>query len=107
MEGCGPVARWTWGYFAVDFTYEDDAWKIFNLMYVNDVDCICGQSWGKEEKPYPPLPEFQPLEEFKYPEYSVKKTIRPLYAPDRVLTKAPEIPVPYRTFAETFSYGIS
>lgn len=37
----------------------------------------------------------------------VKKTIRPLYAPDRVLTKAPEIPVPYRTFAETFSYGIS
>ena len=83
-----PVARWTWGYFAVDFTYEDDEWKIFNLMYVNDIDCICGQSWGKEKKSL--VHRFrnsQELADFKYPEYSVKKTIRPLYAPDRALTK--------------------
>jgi hypothetical protein len=28
------------------------------------------------------------------------------YSPDRPYTKSPAAPVPYETFAETFSYGI-
>lgn len=102
----GPVANWTWGYYAVDFRREEDGWRIWHLLYVNDVDCICGQSWGKPEAAYPELPEFAALGEFEYPEYTVKTTVRELYRPDRPITLVPEIPVPYTTFAETFSYGI-
>ena len=106
METCGPVANWTWGYFAADFVRTEDGWKIWHLSYTNDVDCICGQSWGKEKQPLPELPEFAELGEFKYPEYTVSKTIRTLYTPARPHTDAPRIPEPYNTFADTFSYGI-
>ena len=77
-----------------------------STMFLYDDDGKVIGSLGIELYDEKKLPEFQELADFKYPEYSVKKTIRPLYAPDRALTKAPEIPVPYRTFAETFSYGI-
>ncbi len=106
VETCGPVAHWTWGYFAVDFAKEDDGWKVWHLQYLNDVDCLCGQSWAAEQKPYPDLPEFAPLADFKYPEYSVKKEFRALYSADRPVTQCPEIPQPYDTFADTFSYGV-
>ncbi len=103
----GPVANWTWGYFAVDFILEDDDWKIWHLQYLNDVDAICGQSWGKPARPYPELPEFAALREFQYPEYTLRRTYRKLYDPERPLTPAPELPVPYQTFAKTFSYAAS
>lgn len=106
VEEGGPVAYWTLGYFAVDFVREGEDWKIWHLLYVNDVDGICGQSWGKPQKKYPPLPEFKELGEFKYPEYTQKKVIRELYSPTRALTKAPEFPKPYATFSETFSYEV-
>lgn len=106
VETCGPVAHWTWGYFAADFVKGEDGWKIWHLQYLNDVDCICGQSWAGEQVKYPDLPEFAPLGEFKYPEYSVKKEFRALYSADRPVTECPEIPQPYETFAETFSYGV-
>jgi hypothetical protein len=106
VGSAGPVANWTWGYFAVDFVKESDGWKIWHLLYVNDVDCICGQSWGKPQQPYPELPEFAPLATFAYPPYTVEQTVRTLYTPERPVTLAPAIPEPYTTFAETFSYGI-
>ena len=106
VETAGPVAHWTWGYFAVDFIKEADGWKIWHLLYVNDVDCICGQSWGEPARPYRLLPEFAALGEFKYPAYTVSAEVRSLYTPDRPVTLTPEIPVPYETFADTFSYGV-
>ena len=106
VDEAGPVAYWTWGYFAVDFAKEDGEWKIWHLLYVNDVDSICGQSWGKPVKPYPELPEFARLKDFKYPEYSEKKTIREYYSPTRPLTPAPRIPEPFDTFDDTFSYAV-
>lgn len=101
----GPEANWTWGYFAGDFVYEDDQWKIWHLQYLNDVDSLCGQSWGKAVKAYPELEAFAPLKDFNYPEYTVKENVRELYRVDRPLTAAPRIPEPYKTFTETFSYG--
>ena len=106
VETCGPVANWTWGYFAVDFRREENGWKIWHLSYTNDVDCICGQSWGREKKPLPDLPEFAALADFHYPPYTMKTQVRELYSPERPHTDAPRIPEPYTTFAETFSYGI-
>lgn len=105
VETCGPVAHWTWGYFAVDFVRED-RWKIWHMQYVNDVDCICGQSWGKPARPLPDLPEFAPLADFHLPEYTVKTALRELYTPNRPLTETPRIPEAYDTFANTFSYGL-
>lgn len=106
VETCGPVARWTWGYFAADFILEDDAWRIWHLQCTNDVDCICGQSWGKPPVPYPELPEFAELGNFKYPGYTGKTQLRRLYGPNRPAAKAPTLPEPYDTFADTFSYGL-
>lgn len=106
VGSAGPVANWTWGYFAADFRREDQGWKIWHLLYVNDVDCICGQSWGKPQQPYPDLPEFADVKAFRYPDYTVARQVREYYRPDRPLTLTPEIPVPYETFADTFSYGI-
>lgn len=101
----GPEASWTWGYFAGDFVYEDDDWKIWHLQYLNDVDSLCGQSWGKPVTPYPELKEFAPLGDFQMPPYTVAEPVRELYAVSRPLTETPRIPEPYRTFSETFSYG--
>ena len=101
----GPEANWTWGYFAGDFVYEDDSWKIWHLQYLNEIDSLCGQSWGRELIPYPELPEFAALQEFSYPEYTVREAVRELYRVDRPLTATPRIPEPYKTFSETFSYG--
>ena len=106
VEACGPLAHWTWGYFAVDFIREDDGWKIWHLSYTNDVDCICGQSWGKSAEYPAALPEFAPLADFAYPPYTVEKNLREHYHPQRPHTDAPPIPQPYDTFADTFSYGI-
>ena len=105
VETCGPVANWTWGYFAADFVRTEDGWKIWHLSYTNDVDCICGQSWGKNVTPYPEDDAFAPLKDFELPPYTVTETVRPLYSVDRPLTGAPRIPEPYDTFANTFSYG--
>ena len=102
----GPVAYWTWGYFAVDFVLEDDQWKIWHLLYINDVDSICGQSWGKPVQEYSKLPEFAELGTFEYPAYTQVKEIRSLYTPERELTGAPQMPKSYETFADTFSYAL-
>jgi hypothetical protein len=105
VTSSGPEASWTWGYFAGDFVYEGDDWKIWHLQYLNDVDSLCGQSWGKEVTPYPELPEFAPLGDFKMPPFTVKETVRSLYAVGKKTQEAPRIPEPYKTFSETFSYG--
>lgn len=106
VETCGPVAHWTWGYFAADFVREDGAWKIWHMQYLNDVDCICGQSWGKEPKALPEREEFMALKEFRYPPYSESRPMRALYDPKRPHADAPAIPEPYDTFADTFSYAV-
>jgi hypothetical protein len=102
----GPSANWSWGYYAVDFVREGNEWKIWHMQYVNDIDSRCGYSWGKPLKKMPDLPEFAPLKDFKMPPYTVKTPLRELYHPKRPLAPAPELPMPYTTFSETFSYGI-
>lgn len=106
VESCGPRAHWTLGWFAVDFRREADGWKIWHMQYLNDVDCTCGQSWGKAPVEYPELPEFAPLKDFRYPAYTEAKTLREYYTPGRPITCAPDIPEPYEHFADTFTYAV-
>jgi len=69
------------------------------------VDAISGQSWGMPAVPFPERPEFAALKDFHYPAYTKAMTLRAYYTPERPLCPAPETPVPYWTFSETFSYG--
>lgn len=105
IEEAGPLARWTWGYFAVDFIREEDEFKIWHLCYFNDVDCISGTSWGKPEKKLPQLEEFAALKDFTYEDFSEEVKLYEKYYVNRELSKIPKIPKPYNTFKDTFSYG--
>jgi hypothetical protein len=105
VESCGPVARWSWGFFAVDFIREDGQWKIWHMQNTNDIDSICGQSWGLPEQSLPEDPAFAELAGFEYPAFTEREVLRAAYSPVRPLTKTPRIPEPYATFGETFSYA--
>lgn len=104
----GPVAYWNWGWFAADFILEDEAWKLWHVLEVNDILIPAGMKWaaGPQEPPYEELPEFAAMGEFRLPEYSVKMVNREYYTAERPATPSPAIPEPYDTFADTFSYGI-
>jgi hypothetical protein len=105
VTGAGPVAYWTWGYYAVDFVREDDEWRIWHLLRLDDIDVPCGQSWVKPIESYPPLPEFKTLADRRLPEPAEAVSLRKRYTPDRDFTPPPRIPEPYVTFSQTFSYG--
>lgn len=102
---CGPTSSWLFGYYAVDFIREEDDWKIWHMQYLLDVDCTCGQSWGKAHEPYPERPEFEALKRVPMAEPTRKAVLREMYSPGRALVESPRLPEPYATFSETFSYG--
>ena len=106
IEPAGPVGHWNWGTFAADFVCEDGEWKLWHLLYTLDVDNIAGQDWAKAQEPYPELPEFEAIKAIEMPAPNVPAQVRQIYSPDRPFTPLPEVPKPYQTFADTFSYGI-
>jgi len=102
----GPVSHWVCATYAGDFIRENDKWKIWHLLYLEDVKSPAGHNWSEGKNPYPELPEFTPLAKVAIPEPGVKKILRERYSVNRPFTKLPRIPEPYDTFAETFNYGI-
>lgn len=106
IETSGPVSYWTWGSYAADFIKEDGQWKLWHVLYVEDIHCISGQDWASEQAPYPELPEFKAIAGIKLPQPNVPMTVREIYSPARPLKMLPMIPKAYATFAETFSYGV-
>lgn len=105
VEASGPVSYWTWGIFAVDFIYENGAWKIWHLQYLEDIKCLCGQTWAEPAKLFPDVAAYMALKELELPEPNVKVCLREYYSPNRPMAKMPPLPEPYTTFADTFSYG--
>ena len=106
VDPVGPIARYLWGYYAVDFANDGDGWKIWHMQFVHDIDGVVGKNWGEPEPEYPELPEFAPLKDFAYPAFTEKETLRNVYSPDRIPDKAPRFPEPYETFSDTFSYAV-
>lgn len=104
----GPVSYWTWGCYAVDFVYEENAWKIWHLQYLLDIHTPCGQSWGRVIFDYPKIEGFEDADNLyaEIPAPNVPKPLREQYHPNRPFTKLPDYPEPYATFAATFSYGM-
>lgn len=102
----GPVAYWEWSWLAIDFIREDGEWKIWHQRYLREIDRPCGYSFVGEEHAYAPRPEFAAAAELKDAEPNVATPLRETYSAHRTFTPSPEVPVPYDTFAETFSYGL-
>ena len=102
----GPLSQWTWGFYAADFVLEDGAWKLWHLQYLEDMKAPVGTNWAKPDlSQFPELPEFAALADLKDAAPTVPVTLRARYAPDRPFTKLIDLPEPYETFAQTFSYG--
>ena len=106
MTPSGPVAYWDWGYYCIDFIYEDGAWKIWHLQYLNDINNPNGGSWTEPPVSYPEDPKWEAMKSFEFPAPNVPCTLREAYYPGRPFTESPPLPEPYETFADTFSYGM-
>lgn len=103
----GPVGYWEWSWLAVDFVREDGEWKIWHQLYLVEIDRPCGYPFVGPEHTYKPRPEFADAAKITLPEPTVKVTLRENYSASRPFAGSPEVPVPYDTFANTFSYGYS
>lgn len=101
----GPLSYWNLSYLGVDLVWEDETFKIKNMLWVHDVDHPCAEPWTAPTK-YPDLPEFAALKDITEPVPNVPMQVLAAYTPDRPYPKYPDMPVPYNTLAETFSYGI-
>ncbi len=100
----GPLSIWHWGWLAADFVLEDDEWKVWHLQMLDEIVTPVGTKWT-EANPYPVLPEFAVLADLKLPEPTKPCILYTAYSTQRPPMAPPEAPVPYTTFAETFSYG--
>ena len=102
----GPVTCWSWGYYCADFIKEDGHMKLWHVLRVEDVHCPNGVNWGTPGNPHPDLPEFAELKDIVIPAPNHPAEVYEYLSPDRSSVRTPRIPEPYKTFAETFSYGI-
>lgn len=102
----GPVAYWEFGWFAVDFLREGDDWRIWHLLYLDDICHPCGTSWAEVPAEQPKRAEYAEISTFRMPEPTIPVTLRQLYSVDRAFTMSPRMPEPYDTFSHTFSYGL-
>ncbi len=102
----GPVTNWSWGYYAADFIKEDGQMKLWHVLRVEDVHCPNGTDWGMPKNDYPELPEFAELKDIQLPAPNHPAQVHELFSAQRGPAKPPRLPEPYKTFAETFSYGV-
>lgn len=102
----GPLSYWTFGMYGVDFIREEGEWRIWHLTYAEDICVPCGESWTVQPKERPIIDIYQPMEEFEMPKPVIPMQVHVQYTPERPFTKTLPLPEEYKTFDETFSYGI-
>ena len=107
LYGRGPISNWVLGSCCFDFIREDGAWKIWHVLYLEDVDTPAGKKWGDPNaiELFPEMPEFAAMKDVAVAGPNQEKTLRTLYTGSRPFTKLPKVPEPYDTFENTFSYG--
>jgi len=91
MGKAGAEAAWYRGKLAVDFVKEDGAWKIWHLLELADVFCKAGTNWADGQ--------------LTNGTFAAVDTPLPAYNAPAADAK-PGVPVPYGSFADTFSYGL-
>ena len=92
----GPKAAWNFGKCAVDFIKEDGTWKIWHMIMFTDIACPVKGNWGRDK--------MYEHEGVAIPEPTVKEELYKTFGEDYVFAINPEMPEPYDTFANTFSY---
>lgn len=105
VRGYGPVAYWSYGWAAIDFVLEEGEWKVWHMQLLYNIYKQCGTGFCDEPEKLDPVPGFAPMDDFKLPEPNVPCTLMETFYADRPAIKSPAVPVPYATFADTFSYG--
>ena len=103
----GPISNWVLGSCCFDFIRENDVWKIWHVLYLEDVDTPAGKKWGDPGaiEQFPEMPEFAAMAGVEIVRPNQKAPLRTMYTGSRPFTKLPRVPEPYDTFANTFSYG--
>lgn len=101
----GPYSMLNYGYFCVDFINEDGDWKIWHLQHLTELDSPVSMDWSSPWEMPAQGEQFKDLAALKLPEPNVKTEIYRAYSADRQASPQLKIPQPYKTFAETFSYG--
>jgi hypothetical protein len=101
----GPVSFWDFSYWAVDFILEDGAWKILHMLDLHEVDSRQGINLTDTPEPLPEDPAFAEMATVSIPAPTRPCPLRETYGADRPFTPSPRVPEPYKTLAETFSYG--
>ena len=102
----GQVSCWERAYVAVDFVWEDGQWKVWHLLYVQDLNAPSGYDWVTPMPELPADPAYAEVANLKDPEPNVKMTVYETYSANRPFYAPPAYPEPYETFSETFSYGL-
>ncbi len=95
-------AMWHWDRYAIDFAHEDGGWKIWHLWVGKDFSTPYEHSWVDDYFAGPNI-DLRQIPEFPEPNAPSMITYGG-YDPYTVAPYVPQPPVPYRTFAETFSY---
>ena len=92
------------GRIGADFIREDGGWKIWHLVYAEDVRVPMGESWTDAPTEHPVVN--QELAEYRMPEPNVPMEVHESWHRRRVFKPFPPVPAAYETFADTFSYGV-
>ena len=103
----GPISNWVLGSCCFDFIREAGAWKIWHVLYLEDVDTPAGKKWGDPAaiEQFPEMTEFAAMKDVAIAPPNQPMELRQLYTGARPFTKLPKVPEPYDTFTNTFSYG--
>ena len=103
----GPISNWVLGSCCFDFIRENDVWKIWHVLYLEDVDTPAGKKWGNPYaiEEFPEMEGFAAMKDVSIVQPNAPKDLRDLYTGSRPFTKLPKVPEPYDTFENTFSYG--
>ena len=103
----GPISNWVLGSICFDFIRENDQWKIWHALYLEDIDTPAGKKWGNLDaiQEFPEMPEFAAMKDVQLAQPNVPMNLRALYTGSRPFAKLPKVPEPYDTFEHTFSYG--
>jgi hypothetical protein len=105
--GGQQTPMYMWERYAVDFLNEDGHWKIWHFFVHTDWSAAPGESWVRAGgiATGPPPGGGQAGESGGAPPPTVKAVPAKQDASYAPPAEFPRVPVPYRTFNQTFSYG--
>lgn len=103
----GPISNWVLGSCCFDFIREGQSWKIWHVLYLEDINTPAGKKWGdpKVVEEFPEMAGFMALKGVAPAAPNQPMELRQLYTGTRPFTRLPRVPEPYDTFENTFSYG--